>query len=162
MPASKKPRRKYNPKRALSAALRVSDRQYACSRIADRQSRDIGIAFHVAFDQVRSGAATEENWSGVACMANLAVTLAEQGLGEEHVPALSLALDAVRRAKERGEKTGQYRFDGDGLTAVETAIAIHDAQIEAATVAEMRAAMNEVARKIGVPIEQWNECKEAA
>jgi hypothetical protein len=149
MAGNRKPKRKYDPRRALSMALRVEDRFRTRQPLDESQTRDMGIAYHVAFDLMRSGRGDEESWSTLACMTNIAVVMAEQGIGGEHMAALARALDGIRRAKDRGRATGRWAFDGDALAAMVDALAIHDAQLEAATIGDTRAALAEVERRIG-------------
>lgn len=149
MPGNKKPKRKHDPRRALRAALRVDERARNRRPLHEKQTRDLGIAYHVSFDLMRSGRGTEETWSALACSMNIAIVMAEQGIGSEHLAPLVRALDGIKRAKERGRLTGRWALDGDAITAIENALAIHDAQLEAATTGEVRAALAEVERRIG-------------
>lgn len=149
MAGNGKTKRKYDPRRSLSAALRVGDRWHARQPLSDAQMRDLGIAYHVAFDLMRSGRGDEESWSTLACMTNIAVVFAEQGMGKEHLAALLRALEGIRRAKVRADASGRWAFDGDALAAIEHGLRIHDAQMEIATVGETRAVLAEVERRIG-------------
>jgi hypothetical protein len=98
---------------------------------------------------MRSGRGNEESWSTLACMTNIAVVMAEQGIGGEHLALIARALDGIRRAKERGRASSRWAFDGDALAAMEHALAIHDAQLQVATIGDTRAALAEVERRIG-------------
>lgn len=152
MAGNKRPNRKYDPRRALQAAFRVEERARNRQPLHETQTRDLGIAYHIAFEQMRSGRGTEEAWSALACATDIAIVMAEQGIGSEHLAPLVRALDGVKRAKERGQISGRWVFDGDAITALENALMIHDAQLEAATTGEVRAALAEVERRIGMKI----------
>lgn len=129
-------------------AVRVTQRMRNRMPLADDQTRDMGIAFHIAYDLMRDGRGDEEQWSTLACMIDIAVTLAQQGTGSEHLDELRAALDGIHRAKVRGDATGKWAFDGDALRAMETALAIHDAQLAVTTVGEALNAIAEVERQI--------------
>lgn len=149
MAGTKKPKRKYDPSKAVKTILNRREREYMQQPLYNDHMRDLGIAFHVAFDLMRSGRGDEETWSTLACVTDLALILAAKGLGEEHIEQLREALAGLRRTKERADATGRWAFDGDAMTAVALALEIHDAQLRAATVGEMREAMEDVQRQLG-------------
>lgn len=148
MPRSTKPRKKHDPRRALSMAQRLANRSIERQPLRDSQTRDLGIAYRVAFDLLRSGRGTEESWSTLACALDMADVFAGCGIGPEHEALIGDALDGMARAKERSKRTGRWVLDGDALNDVRNALMVYDAQIEAATVGDMREAIAEVERRI--------------
>ncbi len=147
----KKPRAKaYNPSRTVDRIERRVDKREQARPLQDDQMRDLGIAYRIAYDLLRTGLGNEESWSTLACVLDIASALAESGMGAEHLPTIRDALDGMHRAKERAQRTGRWALDGDALNAVRNGLAIHDAQVEAATKGDMRAAMAEVERRINV------------
>jgi len=108
---------------------------------------DLARTYWLAFDQLKMGAATEEIWSTVCASINMATLLCERGIGEEHLPVMSLALDAMFSAQQRGERVGAYRLDGDGLRAVTEALQIHDEQMRHVTPIDIMRADDERIRR---------------
>ncbi|KVT92656.1 hypothetical protein WK60_13780 [Burkholderia ubonensis] len=144
----KKPRSKHDPRRALSAARRLDARAHGRRQLHESQMRDLGIAYRIAFDRMRSGRGDVSTWSTINGMTHMAIAMAERGIGHEHADALDRALAGVDRSERHGIATGRWLFDGDALSAVGTALDIHDAQLEAATIGDAREAINEAERRI--------------
>jgi hypothetical protein len=113
----------------------------------EEQVTDLGIAHHLAFAQMLAGAATLQNWAVVVCSLNIAVVLADRGLGQEHLPRFIEALKGANRAKRRGDKTGRYGFDGPAIQAIQDAFDVHEEQIKIARKDELVAAVQEVHRR---------------
>lgn len=143
-----KPKRKYDPRRALSAALRLDTMAHNRRRLNDAQIRDMGISYRIAFDLMRSGRGERANLATLECMTNIAIAMAEHGIGHEHAGSLERALGGIDRAERNGRATGRWLFDGDALSAVDTALDIHDAQLEVTTIGDAREAIKEAERRI--------------
>ncbi|MBN3822289.1 hypothetical protein G3O00_01480 [Burkholderia sp. Ac-20384] len=144
----KKPRSKYDPRRALSAAERLDARAHGRRRLLDSQLRDMGIAYRIAFDRMRSGRGDASTWSTLNGMMHIAAAMAERGIGYEHTDELDRALAGIERAERHGRESGCWTFDGDALSAVCDALIIHDAQLEVATIGDAREAIEEAERRI--------------
>lgn len=128
----------------LTASARIEDTR----PISDDQVTDLAAAYWLALDAMVRDTSGEEEWSVVTCALNIALVLAEHGIGLKFERDFVAALDGAFRAKVRAEEKGSWRFDGDALQAIRTALALHDQQIVAATKAQLRAAMTEVRRRI--------------
>jgi hypothetical protein len=158
MSKTKKPRNKpYRPKMTaagggLMALVRIEDRArhraVLSSPYAEEDRNDLATAYWRAFGDLKSGTATEEAWSNVAASVNMALLLAEGGLGEECTPEIVPALEGLFKAKQRGERHGSYRLDGPGLVAVQNVLKIHDAQMEHATPMDMLNADAELKKRM--------------
>lgn len=150
----KKPRnKKYRPRPAaqacgLTAIARCMARGQAAAPLASDQLSDLGLAYWLSLEQLRTGAATEEAWSCVVTALNIAMAMAEAEIGAEHEQAIIRALDGAFRAKTRSAKTGNFRLDGDAMRYIEAALTIHDAQMKVATRAETVAALQLVRRRV--------------
>ena len=114
----------------------------------DEQIRDLSLAFRLAFSAMIGGSADELQWSTCVCSLDIALILAENGIGKGHIPAINEALEGAFRAKIRHSKIGVWGFDGAAIQAIKDAYIIHEAQIEMATKEEMRDAIHEVRRRI--------------
>lgn len=126
--------------------------------LQEGQLTDLGVAYWLSLEQLRTGAASEESWCCVVCALNIGMVLCEQGVGAEHELAFVAALDGAFRAKMRSATCGTFRLDGDAMRDIEGAFAIHDQQMKLATRAEVTLAMNTVHARI----ESGNVYREAA
>ncbi|MEM5371336.1 hypothetical protein V4C53_35625 [Paraburkholderia azotifigens] len=156
MAANKKPRRKYRPRAAnvLSAFDAISRKL----PMNNGQRLDLGIAYHVALDEMIHGRGTEVHWSTVVCALNIALLLAEQGYGANHLGIIKAALDGAVRSRKRAELIGRWGFDGDALVDVKIALETHDSQMAIVSQAEIRAVLSEMHKRI----DNGNVLREAA
>jgi len=148
MSRSKKPRKKYQPKPVtqhggLVAIAMCHARGENASTLKPDQVTDLGVAYWLSFENLRTGDANEEAWSCVACALNVALVLAEKGIGADYEQALV---------------TGNFRLDGDALRDIETALQIHDQQMAMAKRWEVTAAMNTIYKRLA----EGNVYREAA
>lgn len=147
MSKSKSPRRKYDPDRWLRRTIAVHDARVEAAPLTSNQQRDLGLAYHLSFEQMLNGG-SETAWHSLAATLNVSLILCERGIGAEFENEIKAAMRALMRARYRQQSTGSWALDGDGLTAMRKALAIHDAQIEIAERGEIRAAINEVYRRV--------------
>jgi hypothetical protein len=150
----KKPRnKKYRPRPislggGLVAVAKCYARGQDAAPLNDGQLSDLGLAYWLNLEQLRSGAATEEAWSVVVTALNIGLAMAENGIGAEHEQTMNDALAGAFRAKVRSAKSGSFRLDGDAMRDIEAALAVHDRQMEIASRAEIVEAMGLVRRRI--------------
>lgn len=136
------------PGGGLLALLRIEARAENASPLRDDQLSDLGNGYWLAFTNMTQGNASLESWETCVCSLNIALVLAEkvfQGQGELEIVE---ALDGMFKAKLRGEATGKYRLDGDGIQAVKVALTYHDEQMRLAHRKEILDAMETVKRRV--------------
>lgn len=151
---SSKPRhKKYRPRPVhVAGGLLVIAK--ACARgqdaapLVDDQRTDLGLAYWLSMEQLRTGDATEEAWSCVVSSLNIAMALAEDGVGDEYEKAIVRALDGAFRAKVRSATSGNFRLDGEAIRAIDHALEVHDAQLAEASRAQIVAALHLVRQRI--------------
>lgn len=154
MSKPKKPRnKKYQQKPVaqhggLVAIAMCHARGENASTLRADQVTDLGVAYWLSFENLRSGDANEEAWSCVACSLNVARILCEKGIGAEYEQHLATALDGAFRAKMRSAKSGNFRLDGDALRDIEIALHIHDQQMALAKRWEVTAAMQTIYQRL--------------
>lgn len=148
MANNKKPRRKYRPKPVNPGAF--ASAIIGTQPLCEDQQESLGAAYRCAFQGLRLGAGTEELFNTLACALNIAMVLCESGCGAEFVGRVKAAQDGLMRCKERGENLGKWALDGEAIVSLEAALAVHDAQMEAATQREIREAIAEVRRRVEV------------
>lgn len=149
MKSPKKRNKPYRPKPVtqhggLIAVARVHARAEEAAPLRDDQLTDLGMAYWLSLENLRTGPATEEAWSCVACALNIGIVLCEQEVGQEYEELFARALDGAFRAKVRSQRTGSFRLDGEAMRDIEEAFAVHDEQMKLATRAEVTRAMNTV------------------
>ena len=103
------------------------------------------IRNHDAMNSLRLGAATYESINAIIHAMNVAEALAKRGVGEEWSKEITAAQDHLFTLAQRGVKNG-YKFivRGEELKALNLAMEIHDAQLDAVTVRELEKAMSYV------------------
>ncbi|MBV8666713.1 MAG: hypothetical protein JO269_09535 [Burkholderiaceae bacterium] len=151
--ATNRKHKKYRP-RAVSAVgglFAIQAKHDAASDalpMTDDQIADLSIAFRLAFQAMLTGAADEQQWSTCVASLNIAMVLAERGIGPEYLPQFTAALDGAFRARIRATRTGKWGFDGDAIQAIKEAFSAHELQIEHATKQEIREALIEVRLRV--------------
>ena len=104
------------------------------------------IKNHDALDKVRRGVATRVDIDTLIAAFNITEALAlKASLGGEWKDEIRAAQDALLELGRRGAETGKFILRGPDLTTFNTAMDIHDAQLDACTVAELEKAIDYVA-----------------
>lgn len=146
MAGNKRPRKSYRAREIRrTAGLDVLDRR---TPMDVGQTTDLGIAYHVALDEMIHGRGTEEHWSTVACALNITLVLSERWPAVGDVALANNALAGAVRSRDRARRLGSWGFDGDALADVKAALALHDEQMVVFTKAEILDALGEVHRRI--------------
>ena len=101
------------------------------------------IKNHDALDKVRRGVATRADIDTLIAAFNITEALAlKASLGGEWKDEIRAAQDALLELGRRGAETGKFILRGPDLTTFNTAMDIHDAQLDACTVAELEKAID--------------------
>lgn len=146
MAKSKKPRRPYNPDRFMSRVVSNAEKRRDANPLTDDQQRDLGLAYHIAFENMLKRG-SEEDWYVLAGSLNVALVLAERGYGEEFIPEVKAAMDALMDCKYRADRTRRWAFDGAGIQAMRTALELHDQQCALATRAEIKTVLQAIVKR---------------
>jgi len=139
-----KKRNKYKPRELIvdtMAWLRAGmTRVEECS-----DGTTLKIRNYDAMNSLRLGNATYETINTIIRAMNVAEALANRGTGQDWKPEISSAQNHLFTLAERGVKNG-YKFivRGEELKALNLAMEIHDAQLNAVTVRELEKAMDYV------------------
>jgi hypothetical protein len=146
MARNKKTRKPYNPNRFVTRIVANAEKRRDANPLTDDQQRDLGLAYHIAFENLlkRGG---EEDWYILASTMNVALVLAEQGYGEEYIPEVKAAMESLMDCKYRADRTKRWAFDGDGIQNMRRALELHDQQCAMATRAEIRAALQAIVKR---------------
>ena len=133
-------RSKYKPK-----GVRLDNMAWVQSglkRVEDvSESATIKIRNHDAMNTLRLGTATKVEIDVLINALNVTEALARQGVGSDWMPELRAAQDALYTLAKRG-LTSRFIVRGEELKALNLAMEIHDAQLEAVTVKQLEAALD--------------------
>lgn len=146
MSRSQKPRRKYDPTRFVSRIVSNAEKRRDAKPLTNDQQLDLGLAYHIAFENMLKRG-DEESWYCLAGSLNVALVLAEKGYGEEFIPEIKAAMEALMSAKYRADRTGKWAFDGPGIQAMRTALGLHDQQCALATRAEIKTVLQAIVKR---------------
>lgn len=148
MGASKKPRRKYDPTRWLQRVAQSREKRADAAPLTDDQQRDLGLSFWMSFDaMLREPCA--ELWGNLSSALNIGLVLCERGFGAEYEGEFKAAQAALVRAQQRHAGTGSWALDADAIQSIRAVLTIHDEQTRIAARGDMRAAIDEVRRRVG-------------
>jgi hypothetical protein len=99
------------------------------------------IKNHAALESVRQGLGTREDIDVLICAFNITEALALMRIGDDWKDEIRAAQDALLAMGRRGVETGKFILRGPELTSFNLAMEIHDAQLDACTVAELEKAI---------------------
>lgn len=121
-------------------------------RAADAQGGSIilntMIKNHNAVDLLRQGKADKEIMSTIIEALNVTEALAVNQIGEEYKDEIRHAQDAIYACCQRAVQHKKFVLTGPELVALNTAMQVHDAQLDICTVAELESALDYVWNQI--------------
>lgn len=91
---------------------------------------NVGLHCRHAALMLRHGRAEAQHIAELALAANMALILAEQGLGEELIPQIQQAQEMVAALMQQLNDTGRARPTGPMLTAADDLVEIVEAQLD--------------------------------
>lgn len=101
---------------------------------------DLKIKNHGAMTNLTQGKATREDIDALIAMINFVEALYRMGIGTEYKDVVQEGLDALRAVGKRGVESGRFILKANEMTALNTAMELHDAQMEVITVKDMEKA----------------------
>lgn len=101
---------------------------------------NLKIKNHAALDDLVKGRGTRDHCDTVIAALNMTEALATLRIGDEYRQDISAAQDAMLQMCRRGLERDRFLFTGPELVAVNTAMEVHDAQLDACTLAELEKA----------------------
>lgn len=142
-------RSKYKPKGVrLDVMAWVKSGMLPVSQVQDA-AINLKIKNHAALAAITQGKAVRDDLDVLIAAMNVTEALARNNIGKDWATEIRAAQDAVvsmaRRGLERGDR---FLFTGPELTAVNLAMEVHDAQLDACTVAELEKALHLVEQEI--------------
>lgn len=101
---------------------------------------DLKIKNHGAMANLTQGRATREDMDALIAMINFVEALYRMGIGTEYKDVVQEGLDALHAVGKRGVENGRFILKSNEMTALNTAMELHDAQMEVITVKDMEKA----------------------
>ena len=106
------------------------------------------IMNHDALDKARRGLAERRDLDVLIAAVNMAEALIRMRIGDDWKDEIRAAQDALFAVGSRGVETGKFILRGPELTSLNLGMEVHDAQLEACTVAELEKAIDIVHNEI--------------
>ena len=103
---------------------------------------------HDALANIVKGQGTRDHCDTVICALNITEALAMLRIGDEYREDINAAQHAMLTMCRRGVERGRFLFTGPEIQAVNIAMEIHDAQLEACTLAELEKATDIVVKTV--------------
>ncbi len=144
-------RKAYTPKPVdpLAWARRLGRTREHSIPMREDEKIEVAIIFRRAFDALIKGECDGELFSGLTLPVNMAIVLCEMNIGAEYMPDAIAARDALYAITETKNKTGRYVARSKEIEALRKIIAVHEAQIDIVSMAELRAAVDDCRRRAG-------------
>lgn len=108
----------------------LSNAMNMANRVQQQVRTNVGLHVRHAALMLRHGRAEAQHIAELALAANMALILAEQGLGEELIPQIQQAQEMVAALMQQLNDTGRARPTGPMLTAADDLVEIVEAQLD--------------------------------
>jgi len=139
-------RSKYKPK---GVRLDVMSWVRAGFEVLDSRGLTLKIKNHAAMASIVRGTGTIADVDILISAMNITEALAVHGKGEEWLAEIRAAEDAIKSMAERGLRlNNKFLFTGPEMKALNLGMDIHDAQLDACTVADVEKAIDLVAKEV--------------
>ena len=140
-------RSKYRPKGVIRDPM--SHVISGMKKVGDLSSgTTLMIMNHDALDKARRGLAERRDLDVLIAAVNMAEALIRMRIGDDWKDEIRAAQDALFAVGSRGVETGKFILRGPELTSLNLGMEVHDAQLEACTVAELEKAIDIVHNEI--------------
>jgi hypothetical protein len=102
---------------------------------------DLKIKNHGSMAALTTGKATKADINTLISMSNVTEALYRLGFGTEYANVVRAGLDSLFAVGQRGAQTKQFVLKAQEMTALNTLMELHDAQLEIITVKDMERAL---------------------
>lgn len=135
----KKPRKKYRPKPIVHDVMARIKQGELPATTAETAVRRFRVANHSAMDSLIRGAGTRQDTIALGHMLTTAKALAKHNVWRDWTPELLQAEADLKALQARG---GRYIMRAQEINSLNTALAVHDKQIDECTVKQLEDAIN--------------------
>jgi hypothetical protein len=133
-------RSKYRPKHVLQNPLGYVLESLTPVSQHDSFLIDVKIKAHMALVNLTQGKAVREDIDMLIQSVNVAEALYRMGFGTEYGDVMRNGLDALHSVGVRGAKSNRFILKSEEMTALNTIMELHDAQLEVITLKDMERA----------------------
>lgn len=139
---------KYKPRPVLRDCMAYIKTGFAPVR-EQSETLTLRMKNHASLEEITKGRATKAHVDIMIVALNMteALAMVREDLGADWRTEIRAAQDALFAMAQRGVATGRWLFTGPELTAVNLAMELHDAQLDACTVDELQKAI-ELSKRI--------------
>lgn len=143
-------RSKYRPKGVIVDTMRhvITGMQ----RLDDADSRHHALTLrlknHASLEAMFKGKGTRDDIDVLIASMNVAEALAIHGLGDQFRAEITAAQNAIYAMSRRGIERQRFLFTGPEMQQMREGMEVHDAQLDACTVAQLERALSFVEREI--------------
>ncbi len=141
----KRGNRIHNTRRDATAFVRLFENR---SLIPESHARKVGLAYHLALEEMRRGRGTDAAMNQLAYALNLALVLCELGFGPEQEARIHRAQEFLEHAVVGGRQGRRWHVSEEAYRAICPALEVHDQQIETATHADIRRAEEKIKERL--------------
>ena len=142
-----KKRSSYRPRPVLANPLLYVLESFRPVRAHDSYLIDLKIRNHGAMSNLTKGLAARQDIDTLIGMVNVVEALYRMGFGEEHGEVVKEGLDSLHEISRRGIKDGRFIVKAQEMNHLNTALELHDAQMEVITIKDMEKAIELVHRE---------------
>lgn len=135
----------YRPRAVMADAVSYVVNGFKPLTTAKEEITRLRIVNHGAMESIVKGKGTLRDAIMLRNMVVTTASMAELGTGRDWLEEIEQGNQAIHALILRGRNTGRYLFTGLELTAVNQAMAVHDAQIDGSTIAQFEAAIKRAA-----------------
>lgn len=130
MPASKRPKKKYRPRPANPMGGMALVHLQTREELGADRVRDLLLATEASRDAIERGQGAEQDLVHLAVCSNVALLLAEQGMGRNMLGEIQAAQREILAMHDRFYAGEGLALSGPGIRAVRQLLDIHTAQVE--------------------------------
>lgn len=129
-------RSKYRPRQLVNPLAYVLE---SITPVAKHESYlvDLEIKNHAAMAALTRGQAARDDIDALIGMVNVAEALYRMGFGNEYGDVVQAGLDALHAVAKRGAASGRFILRAEEMSALNTIMELHDAQMRVITVGDM-------------------------
>jgi len=118
------------------------------SAIHAARTDEARTAPRLAYQAVKDGTATENDFDTLAAIANVAMVCSEP-VSQDLVEICQQAQARLMQVKERKQRTGRWGFDGVDMQLIPPVLDLHEQYLQHCTHIQMATAMREVLTRMG-------------
>ena len=117
-------------------------------RIGGEHLTELNSKNHASILAITQGRATKEHFDQLTGMVNMALVLTEMHFNNEYLAMLYESHDALHALGQRYLKIGKFVFKAEELNSMNSAIEVHEAQLDVLRVIDVERAYDEIQRRL--------------